>query len=166
MKASTKKISRRDALKAAAAALGAAALANLPDKWSKPSLSAGVLPAHAQTSEFLIECNDSITAGNFISLPELRSGFMGATLFPALAGIDVTYLFSGSGVTIHTPNGTTTSGAGGVISVFCEVTVNTLPGNVEITFIVGGSSCTQTINFVSELTSSSVGSESSSWHGK
>ncbi len=46
----TNKISRRDALKILTAATGAAALANLPSKWSKPGLEVGVLPAHAQTS--------------------------------------------------------------------------------------------------------------------
>ena len=47
---SQKKISRRDAMKFLAAAVGAATVANLPPKWSKPGLEAGVLPAHAQTS--------------------------------------------------------------------------------------------------------------------
>ena len=45
-----KKLSRRDAIKLLGAAAGAAALANLPSKWSKPELVSGVLPAHAQTS--------------------------------------------------------------------------------------------------------------------
>ena len=44
------KLSRRDALKILAAATGAVALANIPGKWKKPELAAGVLPAHAQTS--------------------------------------------------------------------------------------------------------------------
>lgn len=45
-----KKLSRRDALKILGAAAGATVLANLPSKWTKPELAAGVLPAHAQTS--------------------------------------------------------------------------------------------------------------------
>ena len=45
-----KRLSRRDAIKLLGAAAGAAALANLPSKWSKPELVSGVLPAHAQTS--------------------------------------------------------------------------------------------------------------------
>ena len=45
-----KKLSRRDALKIIGVAAGAAVLANLPSKWSKPELATGVLPAHAQTS--------------------------------------------------------------------------------------------------------------------
>lgn len=47
------KLSRRDALKILAAATGAIALANIPSKWKKPELAAGVLPAHAQTSTSL-----------------------------------------------------------------------------------------------------------------
>ncbi len=47
------KISRRDAIKVLGAAAGASLLANLPSKWSKPELAAGVLPAHAQTSAAL-----------------------------------------------------------------------------------------------------------------
>jgi hypothetical protein len=46
----TKKISRRDAIKLLGATAGATVLANLPTQWSKPELTAGLLPAHAQTS--------------------------------------------------------------------------------------------------------------------
>jgi hypothetical protein len=45
-----KKLSRRDAMKILGAAIGAAALANLPSKWDKPELLSGVLPAHARQS--------------------------------------------------------------------------------------------------------------------
>jgi hypothetical protein len=45
-----KKLSRRDAMKILGAAIGAAALANLPSKWDKPELAQGVLPAHARQS--------------------------------------------------------------------------------------------------------------------
>jgi hypothetical protein len=50
MSQTTKKLSRRDALKVLGAAAGATALANLPAKWTTPKLEAGVLPAHAATS--------------------------------------------------------------------------------------------------------------------
>ncbi|HSR19794.1 MAG TPA: twin-arginine translocation signal domain-containing protein [Anaerolineales bacterium] len=46
----TQRLSRRDALKVLGAAAGATALANLPSKWTTPELTAGVLPAHAQSS--------------------------------------------------------------------------------------------------------------------
>jgi len=46
-----KKITRREALKALTAAGGAVlAGAMLPDKWAKPIIGRGVLPAHAQAS--------------------------------------------------------------------------------------------------------------------
>jgi hypothetical protein len=45
-----KKLSRRDAMKILGAAIGAAALADLPSKWDKPELLSGVLPAHARQS--------------------------------------------------------------------------------------------------------------------
>jgi len=45
-----KKLSRREAIKLLGAAAGASVLADLPRKWSKPSLKGGVLSAHAQTS--------------------------------------------------------------------------------------------------------------------
>ncbi len=43
-------LSRRDALKALAAAGGAVALSMLPNKWEKPAVKVGTLPAFAQTS--------------------------------------------------------------------------------------------------------------------
>ena len=46
----TKKLTRRDALKALGAALGGTALAALPPVWSKPALAAGQLPEHARQS--------------------------------------------------------------------------------------------------------------------
>lgn len=45
-----KKVSRRQALKLLTATAGAATMASVPNKWVKPILKAGVLPAHAQTS--------------------------------------------------------------------------------------------------------------------
>ncbi len=45
-----KKVSRRQAIKLLTATAGVATLASLPNKWVKPVLNAGVLPAHAQTS--------------------------------------------------------------------------------------------------------------------
>jgi len=45
-----KKVSRRQAIKLLTATAGAATMASVPNKWVKPILKAGVLPAHAQTS--------------------------------------------------------------------------------------------------------------------
>ena len=49
-----KKLNRREALKLLGAAAGASLLAGLPAKWSKPSVSGGTLPAHAQISGLTI----------------------------------------------------------------------------------------------------------------
>ena len=45
-----KKLNRREALKLLGTAAGASLLAGLPAKWSKPSVTSGHLPAHAQIS--------------------------------------------------------------------------------------------------------------------
>ncbi len=44
----TRELSRRDALKALAAATGAVALSSIPNKWVTPLVEVGALPAHAQ----------------------------------------------------------------------------------------------------------------------
>lgn len=43
-------LSRRDALKTLVAVTGVAAVSTLPDRWAKPLLEVGALPAHAQIS--------------------------------------------------------------------------------------------------------------------
>jgi hypothetical protein len=51
-------LSRGEALKALAAMGGAAAAsALLPEKWVKPVVEAGVLPAHAQSSSYIVHCH-------------------------------------------------------------------------------------------------------------
>ena len=45
-----KNLTRREAIKILGTAAGAVTLANLPAKWSRPELSGGFIPAHAQTS--------------------------------------------------------------------------------------------------------------------
>jgi hypothetical protein len=63
----SKKLSRRDAIKLLGAATGAAALANLPSKWSKPELATGVLPAHAQQSTMNAVCTQYSLTAQFIA---------------------------------------------------------------------------------------------------
>jgi len=70
-----KKLSRRDAIKLLGAAAGASVLANLPTKWSKPSLASGVLPAHAQTT-----CQAVFVEVTKVELFDPISGFGGLTL--------------------------------------------------------------------------------------
>ena len=95
------KISRRDAIKALAAVAGATALANIPSKWTKPSLNVGVLPAHAQTSVV----HHTVTAGisdptaNFCN--SLKST---AVITPPSSGIPLNYVLTTSGsVAISSP---------------------------------------------------------------
>jgi len=65
-----KKLSRRDAIKLIGAAAGASVLANLPSKWSKPELTGGVLPAHAQTS-----CVGYVPGSQSFSSPGINFNF-------------------------------------------------------------------------------------------
>ena len=84
---SQKQISRRDAMKILAAAVGATALANLPGKWSPPELEMGVLPAHAQTSpayELIVGPSDP--NANFCSTP-----ISSADILPATSSIKMRY---------------------------------------------------------------------------
>ena len=51
-------LSRREALKALAAIGGAAAAsALLPEKWVQPVVEAGIVPAHAQSSDYIVHCH-------------------------------------------------------------------------------------------------------------
>jgi hypothetical protein len=51
-------LNRREALKALAALGGAAAAGALvPESWVKPVVKAGVVPAHAQSSNFIVQCH-------------------------------------------------------------------------------------------------------------
>lgn len=65
---------RRELLKALAATGGAIALSNVPNKWNKPEVGFGVLPAHAQASSnntgggratYAILCDSEPGGGNY-----------------------------------------------------------------------------------------------------
>jgi hypothetical protein len=82
-----KQISRRDAMKILAAAAGATALANLPEKWNRPELEVGVLPAHAQTSPlFDLVVGPSDPNANFCF-----TLISTAAVIPATSGIQLRY---------------------------------------------------------------------------
>ena len=116
MEENTKKqISRRDAMKLLAAAVGAATIANLPPEWIKPGLETGVLPVHAQTSSSLLAGPDTdiLTCyGDFTST---------VAITPVRVNIDMRWVISNpSGMTINTPGsltGTATTDASGVASL-------------------------------------------------
>lgn len=84
-------VSRRKALKLIAASTGAVALSSLPGGWSKPSLTVGVLPAHAQISAApysITRCAVTAVQGsNFITPFDLIDTI--AVITPAAAGIQL-----------------------------------------------------------------------------
>jgi hypothetical protein len=82
----SKEISRRDAIKILAAVAGAATLVNLPDKWTKPGMEVGVLPAHAQTSVASIACGVDADISPASSLDTVTSS---VTIIPARAGVQM-----------------------------------------------------------------------------
>jgi hypothetical protein len=91
----TSKLSRRDALKLLGAAAGASVLANLPSEWSTPQLTAGVLPAHAQTSvpepppqQYTLVCEDPLVLGGPNGSFEV---FFTGRVIPDHSGIPLSY---------------------------------------------------------------------------
>ena len=115
------KVSRRDAVKILAAAVGATALSNLPGKWTKPSLNVGILPAHALTSGHTLTVGaDQID--NFCLSTALVST---VTISPADPGILMKYtIIPDPSITISSPlTGTALTNSSGVASVtFTAVT--------------------------------------------
>lgn len=69
-----KKLSRRDAIKVLGAAAGASVLATLPTKWTKPEITTGVLPAHAQTSTCVTVTVEAIVSQNTAAFIGLEAG--------------------------------------------------------------------------------------------
>jgi hypothetical protein len=115
-------ISRRDAIKILAAAVGAGALANLPGKWIKPKMEFGVLPAHAQTSSV-----HSLTVGPSNPNANFCWSFTSTvTITPPTTGIVMRYDITTSGiVTIVSPaalTGTVPTDASGIANL--DVTVD------------------------------------------
>jgi hypothetical protein len=105
-KTTPKKLSRRDAIKLLGAAAGATLLANLPSKWSKPALTSGVLPAHAQTSASILHtltCAPTAAGVNFS-----QSNPSSVTIFPATSGISMTYLITANATIINPSSATGT----------------------------------------------------------
>ncbi len=146
MTKSSKRLTRRDAMKVAAAALGAAALSNLPSQWSKPELAAGVLPAHAQTSVSPLVLT---TPAPPLFLPSGSPCWDGqpvrffAAVDPATAGIELQYTLSYVGApsgTITSPaslTGTLTTDVNGEVSIDVTVTPDSpLFGTIGVLSVV------------------------------
>lgn len=119
----SKEISRRDAIKILAAVAGATALVNLPDKWTKPGMEVGVLPAHAQTSLAL----HTLAAGLDDPAANFCLAFDSTVTIspPVSAGILMRYVITpGAGVTITSPaalTGTAPTDATGVATLSISV---------------------------------------------
>jgi hypothetical protein len=125
-KTSSRKLSRRDAIKLLGAAVGASVLANLPSKWSTPEIAKGVLPAHAQTSAVLatLQCG-----------PDIQSSFTFAfnstvTIDPPLDGIVMRWnlTFNNSGFIDPSPTTGTAATVGGVATYISPLVFITAPG--------------------------------------
>jgi len=114
----SKEISRRDAIKILAAVAGATALVNLPDKWTKPGMEVGVLPAHAQTSLASIVAGPSLVAGGCRSTVTST-----ATISPPRLGVVLRYNITvGGGVSVSVPlTDTRTTDAGGVATLLMDI---------------------------------------------
>jgi hypothetical protein len=118
-----KKISRRDAMKVLGAAIGAAALANLPSKWDTPELAQGVLPAHARQSNVVVR---TLVAGADVSNADFCH-FVTSTVAITLptAGILLRYVVTTSANVIIEapipPTGTVATDAAGHASLVVDI---------------------------------------------
>lgn len=128
----SKEISRRDAIKILAAVAGAAALANIPDKWTKPGMEVGVLPAHAQTSTGLYSLAVGASDSNANFCFDLTST---VTISPATPGILMRYVITLSpGVALNSPaalTDTVATDASGIAQLI--INVNTFSAGDTIT---------------------------------
>jgi hypothetical protein len=131
-KITPKEISRRDAMKILAAVAGAATLSNIPEKWVKPGLEIGVLPAHAQTSLPML------TPG----LPEAEANFCSnltstVAISPVASGIPMHYVITlGKSVLLWAPValvGTVLTDSSGVATLIISVDQNTFAFNDTVT---------------------------------
>jgi len=127
----SKEISRRDAIKIFAAVAGATALVNLPDKWTKPGMEVGVLPAHAQTSLHTLVAGPNDPGANFCTDPNLTSIVQ---ITPPTSGIVMRYVITPSNlvrITLPAPTTGPTSITGtaltGALGASLSITVDNYP---------------------------------------
>ncbi len=146
----TKKLSRRDALKILGAAAGASVLANLPSKWTKPELAAGVLPAHAQTSILPVIYSLICAANGTLSGAGTFNAISSVGINPPDPGISMDYSISllptlGTAI-LDSPSpssGTVVTNGSGVASILFQISTTpsfgTSLGEVEIQWDFGSS---------------------------
>jgi hypothetical protein len=154
----SKEISRRDAIKILAAAVGASVLANLPSKWSTPELASGVLPVHAQTSSILhtLLCDPDENVGE----PDSNQYASGVTINPPDAGIVMRWNMTLNNVVLDNPADPTTGteltdGAGHAAVTTPPVTIVNinLDASVTVTWsfenpLDGSDSCDQVFTYL------------------
>jgi hypothetical protein len=162
-KITSKKLSRRDAIKLLGAATGATLLANLPSKWSKPSLMSGVLPAHAQTSgqiSFVSVPNDLITCGgpgtNIFYPPQqglpVIPIVLQTQLSPAQALFPINYQLTVQNISVNVPlAGAVMSNNLGLVALNVTVTVNDSPNQLQNVFFTPTAFCNQQVLFTEQL---------------
>lgn len=146
------KLSRRETIKLLGAAAGAGVLANLPSKWSKPSISSGVLPAFAQTSELTV-----LAPCGFYNEPPINQLFNACVhvIFQTTAtpNMNVNFVLAPVQLSVVTPQptfGTVPSGPTGAVSLVTEVMLNGQESNPSISnqFKGPGVVCAEsTVNF-------------------
>jgi hypothetical protein len=134
MTKSKQALSRRELLKALTALGGAAAASSLlPEKWAKPQVGAGVLPAHAQSTLRCIPPYTIVDCGLDAQIEALQEGFRifgttAAWISPPCPGIELSpsvllRIESQAKPDAPTPNGAITDPQGKA-SVDFNVTIN------------------------------------------
>ena len=154
-----KKLSRRDAIKLLGAATGATLLANLPSKWSKPELSSGVLPAHAQTSispvSFSSAIETPITCGGLANIPynvaqpQILIAFE-VLIAPQINLYPVNYQLVPQNVSVNVPlTGQVLTNSSGLAALSVQVSILDTPNQLENTFSapLALNSCVQIATF-------------------
>lgn len=153
---SSRKTSRREAMKILAAAGGATALANLPSKWTKPILDAGVLPAHAQTSVVAgVTCGaDASFAATDVSTVITAS----ITLVPARTGIQMHFnAVSTNGSNQYFPqSGDAATNASGVATAALQAGCSVTGDLIQVTWtfvnpLDGTGTCLQTLTSTADV---------------
>jgi hypothetical protein len=154
-KTSSKKLSRRDAIKILGAAVGASVLANLPSKWSTPEIAKGVLPAHAQTSAVLatLQCGPDAFPSQTFAVNST------VTIDPPLDGIVMRWnlTFINSGFNDPSPTTGTAITVGGVATYNSPAVFYNAPGaTITVTWSFenasdGTGTCDQTFEYTGPI---------------
>lgn len=133
-----KTLGRRELLKALAATGGAVTTASLlPGKWAKPVIEAGVLPAHAQGSAFLINVtntqNGPAIGGITTTAAEPSPDQLIVTVqvTPAQAGISITDTVTVGGFSGVGPQTTDANGQAIFDYQLCELVPQGVNGQVQ-----------------------------------